>query len=170
MMFSDDTYDFGGPADAGYRGDDMDQMDLDSPYGCARCTCGRQANRYDRDFDSHAFAGCRGCDPVMHDCKPHGFGIERFEDPALLEANERSRLEWRGGPYQRLPMSREERDAIWKRNSVQSLRRLRHSEIVWDRLVDSCETHSEAVEKYKRWAKRAAEVVYRDEKSAAAEI
>lgn len=117
--------------------------------------------------------GCRHCDPVDSELKPYGFGIERFEDPALAEANRRAHerlglqygaysLHWwqNGGTWSAFKPGR---DAEWARASRQSLRRLRHSDIVWGRLCDECETHSEAARRYKQWALRAVTVRYRDE-------
>lgn len=127
--------------------------------------------------------GCRRCCPPDHESKPYGWGIERFEDPVLARANaeaiaERDRLTpkytsawvetWgmRAGywPHHSLPtFDREFRDLLWKHYSRQSLRRLRHSDIVWNRLCDECGTHPEAVKRYSRWAAHAVTVRYRDE-------
>src|SRR5215831_4623618 len=74
--------------------------DLDSYGRPSRCTCGFRAayeafladgperNGYGDHFPHEGFTGCRGCDPVEPECKPYGWLIERFEDPALLAANE----------------------------------------------------------------------------------
>jgi hypothetical protein len=166
---------------------DYDPMYAEAPgdEGRARCTCGyraamAEADRYDHhDYpDVECFAGCRGCDPVDHEAKPYGFGIESFEDPALHAANDATREAWIGGPYRSLKganyctvgatwcgprFNRDLRDAIWRRLSRHSARRERHSKIVWDRICDAAETHREAVERYKAWAKRAVTVKYRDE-------
>lgn len=149
-----------------------------------RCTCGR--DDYYREQAEYPAYGkpepwhgptCKGCDPVDHECKPHGFGIERFEDPALLEANDHAAgMVILSGSMYRSPVGvyssnysqtsdtrRAARDARWQANSKHSKRRERHSDIVWDRLCDCCETHSEAVHRYKAWAKKAIRRKYRDE-------
>jgi hypothetical protein len=66
--------------------------------------------------------GCRHCDPPDRECKPYGWGIESFEDPALAEANRRCHSCWVGGPYRRLGCPRATRDALWRRLSTHSRR------------------------------------------------
>lgn len=130
--------------------------------------------------------GCKHCDPVDYECKPYGFGIESFEDPALAEANAAmwAEIDKRGaGKYtsawledwgmyagrslksiRPTKADRELRDFCWRFWSKHSKRRERHSNIVWERICNECETHTEAVTKYKAWAKRAVTIRYRDEK------
>jgi hypothetical protein len=116
--------------------------------------------------------GCRHCSPPDYEAKAYGFGIESFEDPALEEANAYANACYRmsgsmyramGSYWETLDARREVRDARWQANTRHSSRRLRHSEIIWVRLCENCETHGEAVRAYKKWAKRAATVRYRDE-------
>lgn len=135
-------------------GDDYDPM-YEGPGDDPRC--GGPVYREDHNVGC---PGCRECCPPDHECKPYGFGIETFEDPALAEANHfvNTRYCMAGSMY-RVPGWSEtaaarfgERDRRWKANSTHDARRLRRSNRVWDRLCDECETHGEAVEKYETWA------------------
>jgi hypothetical protein len=175
-----------------FLADDSDaraEDEFNGPYGGGRCTCGfaaamREAEEYDhRDYpEADLFPGCQGCDPVMHDSKPYGWGVERFEDPALAEANGyagglvilagsmyRSPPQLADGDYRTSDTRREIRDQRWAANSTQSKRRLRHSDIVWGRICDEADGHSDAVRRYKVWANRAVTVRYRDEHAACPE-
>lgn len=125
--------------------------------------------------------GCRHCDPVDNECKPYGWGVEKFEDPALAAANEEARREserhglgmytsafvsdnwYSRGCLISPPWNRDYRDFLWRAWSKWSARRWRHSEIVWERICNEAETHRLAVERYTAWAKRAVAVRYRDE-------
>ncbi len=161
---------------AGERTDDADDLGL-SPEFLADEDIAREEDEYERACGRPRCGGpvsqgtelvggcpgCRYCDPPDHECKPYGWGIESFEDPALAEANRRVTNGWFGGPYRRLPCPRETRDAIWCRLSTRHRRRERHSDIVWDRLCDEAETHREAVARYTAWAARAVTRRYRDE-------
>ena len=153
-----------------------DEDNYDGPYGGGKCTCGYRAAmhecRYGDDpVQPECFAGCSGCDPIMHDCKPYGWGIEEFEDQALSQANEEMNRRWFGGPYRAFSWSEmitygawhQERNRLWKSRSKWSVRRARHSDIVWERICCEVRTHREAVERYARWADRAITVRYRDE-------
>ena len=136
----------------------------DARGGNRRCTCGRHDAYHDgrdgdpREFNYEDIPGCRGCDPVDHECKPYGWGIEHFEDPALQVANEDVNARWFGGPYQQLdywPAKKPLRDAIWARLSRHNAKREAQSERLWERLCDECQTHGEAVKKYTAWAEKA---------------
>lgn len=102
--------------------------------------------------------GCRHCNPPDHEAKPYGFGIETFDNGPRLRLQQELRVTaWFTG----LTWDQVNRCATdW---SGFSRRRLRHSNIVWDRLCDECETHTEATEAYVRWAIQAVQVRYRDE-------
>lgn len=160
---------------------DYDPMYADAP-GDDRPRCGGQSWEYGQWIGC---PGCRHCQPVDPEAKPYGFGIEKFEDRALLEANADVANRWFGGPYQNLAQigyfeprgytgrgiqygangrRNELRNEIWRTRTRWSARRWRHSELVWDRLCDECETHREAVKAYQQWAQRAITVRYRDEK------
>ncbi len=160
-------FDFDGPADSGAAPDPM--YDSDDYYGHGRCTCGYQAAMADRQFDddirAEYFAGCSGCDPIMADCKPHGFGIENFEDPALTAANlyVQGRMDAVFGAYslsfhgngKTWNSFKPERDRFWVAISTHNEALELRSEKVWDALCNCCQTHREAVKRYTRWAKRA---------------
>ena len=118
-------------------------------------------------------------DPLAPDreCKPYGWGIEKFEDDALTRANEAmwaeigkrnintytsagSYLEtwgiFAGRPkaVNASPADREFRDFCWRVWTTWDARLWRRSERVWDRLCDTCKTHERAVQLYERWASR----------------
>lgn len=130
-----DDFDFGGPADGGCYVDAFD--DRDGPYG-------------------------PGSDPVMHDCRPYGWGIESFEDPALLAANETMNARWFGGPYRCLSWSEmiaygawhQERNRLWQQASTRDARIQSEAERRWDRFCGTSKTHTEACLRYSRWANR----------------
>jgi hypothetical protein len=149
-----------------------DEDDYNGPRR-ARCTCGhlaarRDAEEYDYEYpEAECFAGCRGCDPVDFEGRPHGFGIETFEDPALHEANRvvRDHLDRTQGAYalvwwqngsgafaKMMPW----RDELWRMTSKQNRRLTRAARRKWDRICDEAETHTEAVRLYRKWAGRAA--------------
>jgi hypothetical protein len=162
---------------------DRDIMSDEWEMACGTPRCGGpQRDEYGQNTGC---PGCRHCDPPDHECKPYGFGIERSEDPALQRANEAvwaivnqrpegkctsawvstwgmSKGRFNGGPRW-ADADFAYRDFLRRFWSRQSERRLRHSDIVWDRLCDECQTHGEAVEKYKAWATRSLTVKYRDE-------
>lgn len=137
-----------------------------------RCTCGYLAARncaadysYERP-DPNDFARCRGCNPVDHEAKPYGWGLERWEDPALEEANRavNQRMGWVYGAYSLACHQvyggvwhayRPQRDELWAALSKHDRALERRSRLVWDALCDCCETHTEAVGRYTRWAERA---------------
>ena len=158
--------------------DDADRM----PFGCDSfdtCPVG------DRDImsDEHDFAcgspkcanrdgipcccdyegrfvgpGCRHCNPVDFEAKPYGWQIERFESRLV----DRLRRElFATAVVTGLTFDQIRTAAVaW---SGFSRRREKHSDIVWERLCCECQTHTEAVEKYTAWARRAVTVRYRDE-------
>jgi len=144
-------------------GEDYDPMyegPGDGTYRCGRgeyrdipCCCG--------DEGRYVGPGCRHCCPPDHEAKPYGFGIETFEhEPSLRMARE-LQANWPlvgGGPIDRLRALE-----LARKWAGFSYRRLRHSQIVWERLCCECETHGEAVARYEECAKRAAGVKYRDE-------
>lgn len=162
----DETYE---PDESGP--DECIERDEDNYGRHRRCTCGRDAAyrafqeyQYPGDEFHDDFDGCRGCDPVDPELKPHGFGIEEYED------EERRERMVAYIPAYPVPLICQGwlTDALRQRLRPEfrtiSLRRLRHSEIVWDRLCSECETHREAIQRYKKWAKRSLTVKYRDEK------
>lgn len=132
--------------------------------------------------------GCKHCDPVDPENKPYGFGIEKFEDAALARANEVCRaavasrvtncytsawVETWGmfagrGLHHKVGATtdadRALRDVCWRFWTKWSARRWTHSERVWGRLCDECQTHTEAVARYSAWARRAITRKYRDER------
>lgn len=108
--------------------------------------------------------GCRRCDPVDHECKPYGFGFERFEDPALTEANRAINnrqdavcgaysLHWhgKGGCWK---MFRPERDRLWEALTTQNRKLTVASDRKWFVICDRAETHGEAVRLYREWAEQ----------------
>jgi hypothetical protein len=101
--------------------------------------------------------GCRHCNPVDPECKPYKFGIELWECEAALSL----RREVCG--HARLGLCRDIDLPTACRWVGFSVRRAKHSDRVWDRLCDECQTHAEAKEKYEAWARRAVTVRYRDE-------
>ncbi len=152
-----------------------------------RCTCGYRAAREEMQHYHHdrediqqlheQYPGCRGCDPVDHESKPYGWGIESFEDPALQLANAATwaeidkrggykytsascsvgtdsmgRLRWYGPRAGRLDMAF--RDACWSAWTKHNLTLERVSERVWDALCECCKSHKEAVRRYASWCKR----------------
>jgi hypothetical protein len=159
--------------------------DCDDPRDCEpRCGGCWQANG----------DGCRDCSPPDHENKPSGFGIDACEDPALERANAAMWAEVNkrpGGKYTSAwvetwgmyagrslhhrcnPVTdsdREFRNLCWRVWSKRSARRERHSDRVWDRLCDECQTHGEAVRRYEAWARRAVTVRYRDEPKSAGPV
>lgn len=121
--------------------------------------------------------GCRHCDPPDHECKPYGWGIERFEDPALARANEAmwAEIDRRGGcKYTSAVCGIETwglfagrwsgprptdadvafRDLCWRVWTSHNPSLERAARRKWDRLCDCCQTHRQAVERYSRWAER----------------
>lgn len=156
MLTDDDTRaDFAGNYAETFDADgvgDRDPMYDDAPSGGPKCGgCGLD------DEGRWVGPGCRHCCPVDHECKPYGFGIERWEHDGYL----RLRRELAGSII--APMSWEQAGRCALKWSGFSVRRERHSDIVWDRICDESETHDEAVERYTAWARRAVTVRYRDE-------
>jgi hypothetical protein len=133
---------------------DFDGMEYDDYRGGPKCGgCGTDDN------GRWIGPGCRHCFPPDHECKPYGFGIERWDfEPRMRLVRELSATAWFTG------LTWDQCRECATKWSGFSNRRLRHSNKVWDRLCDECETHTEAVEKYEQWAKRAVTVKYRDEK------
>lgn len=158
--YHDDAYDFGGPADAGYRGDDCDPYYLDDHYGRRPCNCPRPETAE----DAATHPGCRKCNPPEFDNCPYGWGIERFEDPALDIAREDANSRWLGGPYRSYNCynypedcyrrRKEMRDEFWAYRSTHNAKLAAKAKKVWDGLCDKCETHHEAVERYSKWAEK----------------
>jgi hypothetical protein len=107
--------------------------------------------------------GCRHCDPVDRELKPHGWGIEDFEDPALLRANEIMHSRWFGGPYHQMTWEEMTKYGAWHQERARLRKSLgtfdkklqKSSERAWERICDGSQTYSEAAEKYARWAERA---------------
>ncbi len=136
-----------------------------------RCTCGYlrslEAMKYDgyaraADFqDLHdQYEGCKGCDPIDQENKPHGWGVERFEDPALDEANRYAIRETLRsyGAYSlacgKVWSNRLLRDQRWAACSSHDNELERLSDRVWDALCDCCQTHKEAIRRYGKWCER----------------
>lgn len=148
-----------------------DPMYADAP-GDGSFKCGRGEFRdipccldYDGKFVG---PGCRDCNPPNHEDKPYGFGIETFDSPEWKDAREhfqRVRSLIFGIPSDAHPiLDYGHWLNAWAVNAGWSARRLKHSDIVWDRLCVACETHTEAVAKYEAWARRAVTIKYRDQK------
>ncbi|MDE2106481.1 MAG: hypothetical protein KGL39_55215 [Patescibacteria group bacterium] len=156
-LLRDDSHDIDGPADGGAW--QSSEYDYGAPGTGPRCTCGwdaalHDAELYDYEIDRAAFAGCAGCDPVDFECKPYGFGIELFEDAARLAVGWDCRYgQWRGGPYQRVPMAHEE--CVQRIEAATSIDRdlLRRSDRAWGHICDAAESHGQAVARYERWIK-----------------
>ena len=134
----------------------------DGPYGGGRCTCGflEAAHAWapeDGNPRDH-FAGCAGCDPVMWDCKPYGWGIDLWEDEGRCAAA-------RGTAGCFLPgLLREcDRLAYMDASTTASRRRERASDLRWNRILDTAETHTQAVDRYTSWAKQTVKRRYRDD-------
>lgn len=156
---------------------DWDGMEYDAERSGPKCG-GSRILADSPDGRSVGCSGCRHCDPVDLELKPHGFGIERFEDPALGLANAAMWAEidkrgwhkyvsagaqivaagflyagrWTGGPCM-TDADREFRDSCWQAWSRWSEPLWRRSERVWIRFCDESETHDKAVAAYKAWAK-----------------
>lgn len=148
---------------AGNPTDDADRM----PYGCDEFAPG---DEYDPMYSD---------DAPSHDDKPYGWGIETFEDPALVEANRAmwSRMAQRcqnvytsagnyletWGMYAGRPKSVyptaddiEYRNMLLRAWTKRCPKLQRCSDRVWAALCDRCETHAEAVAKYSKWAAKVA--------------
>lgn len=171
-------------------GDDYDPM-YEGPGDAPKCA--REWNDWRvcccDDAGKFVGPGCRECNPPDHENKPYGWGIERFEDPALEAANQEMRtrrpqaLYTSAGAYARTywgrhrdgrmmmddnarPVMRvtidepafaldtEMRDVIWRAWSKWDRKLWGRSERLWDRLCDTCETHTEAKAKYEKWAQK----------------
>lgn len=193
----DSARDFTGTMEEFGPGDDYDPMDENAPGGTPRCGHGPFRDipcccDHDGKFVG---PGCRECNPPDHECKPYGFGIERFEDPAMDRANRETknrrpaalyttagayaRTYWtgkcdgRGRPVTGVVIEEpacandtEWRDMLWRAYSTWDGKLARRSERIWTRLCEECETHTDAKAKYERWAKRA--VARSNRKTAAA--
>lgn len=128
-----------------------------------RCTCGFRAAAEDAQYYRvtkeemqhlwDSFPGCRGCDPVDAECKPYGWGIEKFEQEAMLN-RARQLKHWWSPAVSVEPIDWEYAKTLAFRWSGFDYALLRMSERVWDGLCDCCETHREALAKYAAWCKR----------------
>lgn len=126
-----------------------------------RCTCGYldACGEYE-DYARYGppgcrpklrdFAGCKGCDPVDHESKPYGWGIERFEREETLRRARQLQHWW--------PLTCE---LTWQRARELAFawdgydaRLQRTSDRVWYALCECCSSHSEAVRRYGEWAAR----------------
>lgn len=142
---------------------DFDGMEYDDAHSDFKC--GRRGRFGDivpcccDDEGKFVGPGCRHCNPVDHECKPYQFGIETFDD-CYAEARQWARQLW-GALRVHTDAERRALFIQFATADGYSARRDRHSDIVWDRLCDECETHTEAVAKYERWAKRAMKTRYR---------
>ena len=142
----DDAFDFDGPADWGAY-DDYESLER------RPCSC---------PFDDAGVPlsdGCKNCNPVDGECKPTGFGIERYEDPALQPANDYAASLWIGGPYQNYSawpgLRKDARDRRWAETTQHDADLYRRSERVWDGICGFAKNHAEAVRRYEAWVKRA---------------
>jgi hypothetical protein len=93
-------------------------------------------------------------DPVDHECCPYGWGVERFEWQPAYRLIREWRANWAvtvGGSY---PAGPEwfDRALGWTGFDFDLARKAGR---VWDCLCGCCETHTEAIARYARWAKRA---------------
>jgi hypothetical protein len=144
---------------------DFDGMDYDDWHSAPKCARGIQGFACCLDGDGQLIPGhpgCRHCNPPDYEGQPHGFGIERFDGQydearrwvrSLASALRLHTWEARDGMFTELAIA----DGF-------SPRRARCGVLVWERLVGTCETHTEAVEKYTKWAKRTMRRKYRDHK------
>ncbi len=141
-------------------GDDYDPMYSSDERGprCATgegfpCCC-------DQNTGAFIGPGCRECNPPDHECKPYGFGIETFDSPEWAEARRHfaaMRTLVFGLPADAHPiMDYGHWLRAWAIDAGWSETRSECSERLWDRLCDTCETHTEAKAKYEAWARRAA--------------
>jgi hypothetical protein len=133
--------------------DDADRM----PYGCDTFDADPYSD-YDPMYSDDGIG-----DGPDHECKPYGWGIESFEDPALTEANvyagglvrlAGSMYRSPGGWSETMDARMADRNARWAANSKHNTRLERASDRAWDRICDESATHAEAVAKYTRWADR----------------
>lgn len=138
-------------------GDDYDPMYAGYERGpkCANrdgvpCCCDPHTGKF-------VGPGCRHCNPPDHEGKPYGFGIETFDSPEWAEARRHFFGVWRfaTGQFDAHQMDWRHLLKRWATDAGWSERRLKCSDRVWDRLCDTCDTHTEAVEKYERWARKA---------------
>lgn len=131
--------------------DGMEYDDLHSDFKCA--STGADGQRFPCCCDwegKFVGPGCKHCNPVDHEAKPYGWGLERFE------CNEAYRVLREVSSHASLGLCR----SINLRTACAWVGFNFHvegcSDRVWDRLCETCETHTEAVEKYTRWAKKVA--------------
>lgn len=146
--------------------DDANHM----PYGCDEFT-----DAYS-DYDIMNSRDYENLDTPDYESKPYGFGIERFEDPALQRANEAmwAMIDVRGdgkytsaiscietwgmfkGKYRGVRFTDQDmefRNMCWDVWSQWDRRLWEHSQRIWEHLCDRCETHGEAIDAYNKWAK-----------------
>lgn len=144
-----------------FLADDSDaraEDEFDGPYGHGKCTCGyraaiAEARECDYEAELDCFAGCPGCDPIMYDCRPYGFGLEIFELPRRFAEMARVRSQFRG-LYVQLRVPGEEVLAAGDAATTHLERRMaRAAERKWDAICSRAETHRKAVEEYEAWAK-----------------
>ncbi len=162
-------YDATYPPDEEYVDEDI-ARDEDNYGRARRCTCGRLAalEDYDRspfgeNFPHEAFAGCRGCDPVDHECKPYGFGVELSEDESRNFAGRIFHPGYASAMICAGWLTRPLQEEMRRQATTVNLLRLEASWLVWDRSCDESESHRQAVERYKAWAKRALAFRFRDD-------
>jgi hypothetical protein len=132
---------------------DRDIMSDEHEMACGTPRCG--GSRMEEWGRESGCPGCRHCDPVSHEDKPYGWGIERGECDAAI------RLLWelRSHALLGLVYDAAGHDFFGPSNFARALawvgfdsRRERCSDRVWDKLCCECETHREAVAKYTAWA------------------
>ena len=141
MVYGCDTFD-------GYN--DHDPMYDDGPSSTYRCGRGpyRDIPCCVDDDGKFVGPGCKHCNPVDHEAQPRKWGFCRYENDAACylrrsvstsallglcrEIDYTTACEWLGFDF----------------------RVERASERVWEKCCNECETHTEAVARYTRWANK----------------
>lgn len=142
-------------------GEDRDPMHDDAPNGNGyRCGRGdfRDIPCCVDDDGKFIGPGCRHCNPVDHECKPHGWGFERFESKDVYRLINEWRCNFPVTVGREYPAGPE-----WFRRACEwtgfNFRLERCSDRMWEKCCNECETHTEAVERYTRWAVKVSKAI-----------
>jgi hypothetical protein len=129
---------------------DRDIMSDEWEAACGRPRCG--GRMYDEYGRRDGCPGCRHCEPPDHECKPYGWGIERFEREDIL-SRARQLIHWWGAVSVE-PLGWQRARELAFRWSGYDAALERQSKRAWDALCDCCETHGEAAARYAAWCER----------------
>lgn len=129
---------------------DRDIMNDEWEMACGRPKCG--GPYYEYGYNSGCL-GCRHCNPPDHEAKPYGWGVETWEQDAILGRARQMFICWVGSVTADSPDWIHVRDLAFRwSNFDRGL--LRRSNRVWSALCEYSETHPEAVERYAAWCGR----------------